>query len=145
MLMGNAWATVGDVRDEQLPDADDFLTGVTDTGSYITAKINEASDLARTYLSRYSYFFSSWTATTVPAALRKAVVDIAIHYITSRPTKLARTTLEKTTWERNYDNAIAWLEKLAKGTAELDVQWPNENPLVSGHRCAMATGRRPMA
>jgi phage gp36-like protein len=141
--MADAWATVGDIQDDQLPDAADFLAGVSDQDAYLTTKIENATDEAKSYLMRYHHFFSGWTATTVPRKLRDAVVTIAVHYVTSRNTKLALTTQEKTTWERNYDRAIAWLKDLQAGRADLDVEWPMATDATSGHRASFGGTRRP--
>ena len=142
--MAEAWAVVADIRDDQLPSADDFLGGIGDKDAYLTMKIENATDEAKSYLARYRFFFAGWTYNTVPRKLRDAVVTIAVHYITSRNTKLALTTQEKTTWERNYDRVLAWLKDLQKGNAELDVVWPMANDATSGHRAVVGGPSAPV-
>jgi len=142
--MADRWAEITDLRDDQLPNTDDFLTGVTDADAYLTRKLENATDEAKSYLMRYHFFFGGWTATTVPAKLRDAIGTIAVHYITSRNTKLALTTQEKTTWERNYDRAIAWLKDVQAGKAELDVVWPMASDSTSGHRAVVGGPSAPV-
>ncbi len=142
--MADAWATVGDIKDDQLPNAADFLGGITDHDAYLTQKIEEATDEAKSYLMRFHHFFASWTATTVPRKLRAAIVTVAIHYVTSRITKVALTTQEKTTWERNYDRVISWLKDLQKGAADLDVEWPMASDDTSGHRMVVGGPSAPV-
>lgn len=123
-----------------MPNADDFLAGIAGPdarNAYLTLKLENATDEAKSYLMRYHYFFAGWTATTVPRKVRDCIVTIAVHWITSRNTKLALTTQEKTTWERNYDRVIAWLEKVQRGAADLDVVWPMATDSTSGHRAAI--------
>ena len=141
--MADCWAEVTDIRDDQLPDADDFLGGIADKDAYLEVKLENATSEAKSYLMRYHFFFAGWTPSTVPRKVRDAIVSIAVHYITSRVTKLASTTLEKTTWERNKDDAIKWLEKVQTGKAELDVVWPMASDATSGHRAIVGGTRTP--
>lgn len=141
--MAAAWAKVTDIRDDQLPNTDDFLKGVTDADAYLSQKISDASDEAGTYLMKYKFFFPGWTADTVPAKVRAVVATIAVFYVTSRVAKLAPTMEQKTTWERNYDRAIAWLKDVQGGKAELDVVWPAASDATSGHRAVVGGTRVP--
>ncbi len=140
--MANDWAAQADIE-HQLPNVADFCSDLADGNAYIAEKITQASDRARSYLNTYHYFFASWVATTVPTAVKSAVVAIAVHLITSRKTKLAANALEKTTWERDFDDAIAWLKDVANGKATLDVEWPLATDATSGHRAVVAGTRTP--
>ena len=138
------WAEMTDIRDDQLPNTDDFLGGIADKDAYLTQKLKDATDEAASYLMRYKFFFAGWTAGTVPAKVRAVVTTIAVFYITSRLTKLAATTEQKTTWERNYDRAIAWLKDVQAGKAELDVVWPMAADATSGHRAVVGAAAPPV-
>jgi phage gp36-like protein len=139
--VSTAWCTDAEIQ-EQLPDWEQFLKDVPNQSGYLTRKIEEASEEARGYLGRYHQFFDEWTATTVPAKIRGCVVDIGIHNVASRRTKLMPVDIEKTLWERNYERAIAYLRDVSSGKVELDVDWPNTIGDTGGHRAVIAGANR---
>jgi phage gp36-like protein len=138
--MGASWCTQAQVEDE-LPNIEQYIQDASSQDSYVARKIVEASELAKGYLSKYASFWDTWSAATVPEALRNAVLAICVHFITSRRTRLAPVDLEKTLWERNYERAIEWLTDVKNGTVELDVEWPSDpsDPYAAtGHRVRIA-------
>lgn len=129
-----AWCTDADIT-KQLPDVATYTSGATT--DYVADKIAEATGAVRSYLSRYRDLFETWT---VPEEVKQAVVVFTIHAITLRRARLMEDP-DATPFERDYKDKVAWLEKVAKGLCELEVDWPNRIE-QGGHTAVIAGAER---
>jgi len=134
----STWCTEGQLR-EQLPDIDALTEGAPNVADYVTRKIQEATDEAKSYLGRYYDFFTTWDS-ACPDAVRNAVLAIAIQRIAMRRARLMDDP-DASPYERDYQRAIAWLRDVSSGKAELAVDWPNRDER-GGHVAVIAGGSR---
>ena len=97
---------LGDARYLRLVDRD--RSGVADASEVaaVDSACADASSVADSYIRRYL------PLSTIPEALRKAVVDIAIFSLSASPTAKE---------QKAYNDSLQWLRDIGKGNAELDI------------------------